>query len=43
MLFFQPIIIFLGHILSADGISTNPENVDEVRNWLVSKNFKEWH
>ena len=36
-------MIFLGHILSADGISANPEKVDKVRDWLVPKNAKELH
>ena len=29
--FFQASVIFLGHVLSADGISTNPEKVEKVR------------
>ena len=41
MLFFQANVIFLGHVLSADGISANPEKVDKVRDWLVPKNAKE--
>ena len=43
MLFFQASVIFLGHVLSADGISANPEKVDKVRDWLVPKNAKELH
>ena len=39
--FFQASVIFLGHILSADGISANPEKVDKVQDWLVPKNGKE--
>ena len=34
---------FLGHVLSADGISANPEKVDKVRDWPVPKNAKELH
>ena len=34
---------FMGHILSADGIFTNPEKVDKVRDWSVPKNAKELH
>ena len=34
-------MIFLGHVLSADGISANPEKVDKVRDWLVPSNAKE--
>ena len=36
-------MIFLGHILSADGISANPEKADKVRDWLVLKKAKELH
>ena len=36
-------MIFLGHILSADRISANPEKVDKVRDWLVPRNAKEFH
>ena len=36
-------MIFLGHILSADGISVNPGMVDKVRDWPVPKNTKELH
>ena len=36
-------MIFLGHVLSADGISANPEKADKVRDWLVPKNAKELH
>ena len=43
MLFFQASLIILDHILSADGISANPEKVDKVRDWLVPKNSKELH
>ena len=36
-------MIFLGHVLSADGISANPEKVDKVRDWPVPSNAKELH
>ena len=36
-------MIFLGHVLSADGISANPEKVEQVRDWLVPSNAKELH
>ena len=39
--FFQASVIFLGHILSADRISANPEKVDKVRDWPVPSNAKE--
>ena len=43
MLFFQASMLFLSHVLSADGISGNPEKVDKVRDWLVPKNAMELH
>ena len=43
MLFFQASMTFLGHVLSANGISTNPEKFDKIRDWLVPKNAKEFH
>ena len=39
--FFDTSILFLGHILSAKGISVNPEKVEKVRTWSVPKNIKE--
>ena len=42
-------MIFLGHILSADEISVNPDRVDRVKDWTVPQNAKdcnyswEWH
>ena len=41
--FFQASVIFLGHVLSADGISANPEKVEKVRDWSVPSNAKELH
>ena len=43
LFFFQASVIFLGHILSADGISANPDYVDKVRDWLMPKNAMELH
>ena len=40
---FQTEVSFLGHILSAQGISPNPEKVDKVRDWPVPKTSKEVH
>ena len=34
-------MIFLGHVLSADRISANPEKVEKVRDWPVPSNAKE--
>ena len=39
--FFDTSILFLGHILSAKGISVNPEKVEKVQTWPVPKNIKE--
>ena len=36
-------MIFLGHPLSADGISANPQKAAKVRDWPVPKNAKELH
>ena len=41
--FFQASVIFLGHILSADSISANPEKVEKVRDWPLPSNAKELH
>ena len=41
--FFQCSIVFLGYVLSADGISANPKKVDAVKNWPVPTNAKELH
>ena len=41
--FFQASVIFLGHVLSANGISANPEKVEKVRDWPVPSNAKELH
>ena len=37
--FFQASVIFLGHVLSADRISANPEKVNKVRDWPVPRNY----
>ena len=39
--FFQCSIFFLGHVLSAEGISANPKKVEKVKNWPVPTNPKE--
>ena len=41
--FFQSSVVFLGHVLSKDGISPNPEKVSKVKNWPVPKSAKEVH
>ena len=41
--FFQSQVLFLGHTLSKDGISPNPEKVQKVKDWPVPSNAKEVH
>ena len=41
--FFQSQVLFLGHILSKDGISPNPEKSTEGEGWPVPSNAKEFH
>ena len=41
--FFQSSVIFLGHVLFKDWISSNPEKVDKFRDWPVPKSAKEVH
>ena len=39
--FFNASVLFLGHVLLANGISANPEKVEKVKTWLVPKSIKE--
>ena len=39
--FFSTRVLFLGHVLSAEVISANPEKVEKVMTWPVPKNTKE--
>ena len=39
--FFQCSIIFLGYVLSAEGISANPKKVEKVKKWPVPTNPEE--
>ena len=41
--FFQCSVVFLGYVLSADGISANPKKEDAVKNWPVPMSAKELH
>ena len=41
--FFQHSIVFLGYVLSVDGISANPKKVEKVQNWPVPLNPEELH
>ena len=41
--FFQTSVTFLGHILSANGVSPNPEKVTKIKDWPIPKTPKEVH
>ena len=41
--FFQSSVVLLGHVLSKEGISPNPEKVSKVKDWSVMKSAKEVH
>ena len=41
--FFQSSVVFLGHVLSKNGISPNLEKISKVKDWLVPKSAKEVH
>ena len=41
--FFQSSVVFLGNVLSKDGISPNPEKVAKMKDWPVPKSAKEVH
>ena len=43
LFFFQLNMLFLGHMLSKDGILPNPEKVSKVKNWPIPKMVKEVH
>ncbi len=38
---FQTSVKFLGHIVSADGIATNPEKIEEMVSWPIQWNTRE--
>ena len=41
--FFQTEVLFLGYILTGNGIKPNPDKIDKVKNWPIPKNLKELH
>ena len=41
--FFDTSVLFLGHVLSAERISVNPEKVEKVWDWPIPTNAKEVH
>ena len=38
---FQKQVIFLGHVISSEGIATEPAKIDSIRDWPVPKNVKD--
>ena len=41
--FFQAEVDFLGHVLSKNGVSPNPEKIEKVRDWPTPTSSKEVH
>ena len=41
--FFDTSVLFLGHVLSSEGISANPKKVEKVWDWLIPTDAKEVH
>ncbi|KAK3505584.1 hypothetical protein QTP70_005014, partial [Hemibagrus guttatus] len=39
--FFQTSVKYLGHIVSSDGVETDPDKVEVLKSWPVPKNLKE--
>ena len=39
--FFQKTVKFLGHIVSEEGVTTDPEKISAVKNWPAPRNAKE--
>ena len=42
-IFFAPKVSFLGHIVSQDGVSPDPDNIAKIANWPTPKNIWEVH
>lgn len=40
-IFFQKQVKFLGHVVSSDGIQTEPEKISAVKNWPIPKSEKQ--
>lgn len=34
-------VSFLGHIVSENGVATDPSKIDTIKNWPIPKNVKE--
>ena len=41
MNFFKSEIAYLGHIVSKDGIETDPKKINAIKDWLVPKTVAE--
>ena len=41
--FFSPKMSFLGHIVSQDGVSPDPDNITKIVNWPTPRNVQEVH
>ena len=39
--FFKSRVTYLGHIVSKDGIKTDPKKIEAIKNWLVPKTATE--
>ncbi|XP_015688048.1 uncharacterized protein LOC107303452 [Oryza brachyantha] len=39
--FAQPSVAYLGHVISSEGVATNPEKIAEILNWQEPKNVTE--
>ena len=39
--FFKKELLYLGHIITRDGIRVDPEKLDKVRNWPILKNVRQ--
>jgi hypothetical protein len=38
---FKDRVVFLGHVVSADGTTTDPAKIESVTNWPIPKNVKQ--
>ena len=41
--FLAPKVSFLGHIMSEDGVSPDPDNIAKIANWPTPRNVWEMH